>query len=143
MGGWERPWLWRAWPKQGRGLGGGRGQCSGPTGLEKALRALELRLSLKEQKGPRHAPHPWSQRAGDLTWEPSRLPGLTWARQTSSSPLLLLQSGVWESPSGLTLLIFLASLLCSQDQCSWGVGEEGDLEGRGLAWELSSLPVPE
>ena len=35
-------------------------------------------LRLKEQKGPRRAPHPWSQRAGDLTWDPSRLPGLKW-----------------------------------------------------------------
>ena len=36
----ERPWLWRVGPKQGRGLGGGQGQCSGPTGLEKALGAV-------------------------------------------------------------------------------------------------------
>ena len=28
-----------------------------------------------EQKGSRHALHPWSQGLGDLTWEPSRFPG--------------------------------------------------------------------
>ena len=33
-------------------------------------------LRLKEQKGPRCAPHPWSQRAEDLTWELIRLSGL-------------------------------------------------------------------
>ena len=36
---------------------------------------------------------PQSQRVGDLTWEPSRLPGLKWAGQMPSSPLLLLWSG--------------------------------------------------
>ena len=63
-------------PKQGCGLGSEWGQCSGSTGLEKALWKLGLRL--KEQKGPRCAPYPWSQRAGDLIMEPSRLPGLEW-----------------------------------------------------------------
>ena len=33
-------------------------------------------LGSMEQKGPRHASHPWSQRAGDPTWELSRFPGL-------------------------------------------------------------------
>ena len=101
--------MWTVGPKQGRGLGSGWGQCSGPTGLEKALGPWGVGLRLKEQKGPRCAPHPWSQRAGDLTWEPSRLPGLEWAGQTPSSPLLLLQSGVWEGPSHLPLLISPAS----------------------------------
>ena len=40
MGGEERPWLWRAGPKQGQELGGGRGVCLGSTGLEKALGAV-------------------------------------------------------------------------------------------------------
>ena len=53
----ENPWLWRAGSKQGQGLGGGWGLCSGPTGLEKALGAVGVGLRLKEQKGPRHAPH--------------------------------------------------------------------------------------
>ena len=96
-------------------------------------------LRLKEQKGPRRVPHPWSQRAGDLTWEPSRLPGLEWAGHMPSSPLLILWSGVWEGPSCLPLLISPASLLCPQGRCSL----ERALEGRGLAWELSSLPGPQ
>ena len=118
-------------------MGSGQGQCSGPTGLEKAPGALGVRLRLKEWKGPRCASHPSFQRAGDLTWEPSRLPGLAWAGQTPSSPLLLLQSGVWVGPSCLPLLISPASLLCPQYQCSRVGGEGAALEGRGPAWELS------
>ena len=96
-------------------------------------------LRLKKQKGPRRALHPWSQRAADLTWEPSRFPELQWAGQTLSSPLLLLWSGVWEGPSRLPLLISPASLLCPQGLTQPG----GGLEGRVSAWELSRLPVPE
>ena len=100
------PWLWRVGLKQGRGLGGGRCLCLGPTGLEKALGAMGgWGLDSTEQKGPRRTPHPWSQRAGDLTWEPSRLPGLEWVGQTPSSPLLFLL----EDPSHLPLLISPAS----------------------------------
>ena len=74
--GWKRPWeLW------GWGLGS------------------------RNRRGPRCALHPWSQRAGDLTWEPSRLPGLEWAGQSPSPPLLLLLEG----PSCLPLLISPAS----------------------------------
>ena len=89
-------------------------------------------LRLKEQKGPS------LKRAGDLTWEPSRLPGLEWVGQMPSSPLLLLRSGVWEGPSRLPLLISPASLLCPQDQCGLG---RGALDGRGPAWKLSRLLV--
>ena len=93
-------------------------------------------LRFKEQKGPRLAPHPWSQRAGDLTWEPSRLPGLMWAGQTPSS-LLLLWSGVLEGSSHLPLLF-------SPRPPSYAPKDprdlEADLEGRGLARELSKLP---
>ena len=84
-------------------------------------------LRLKEQKRPRRAPHPWSQRAGDPTWEPSRLPGLEWVGQMPSSPLLLLWSGVWEGPSHLPFLISLSSLLCPQGPH----GLDGALEGGG------------
>ena len=101
----KRPWLWGAGPKQRWGLGGGRGLCSGPTGLEKALGVWGVGLRLQEQKGPRRAPHPWSQRAGDLTWEPSRLPGLEWAGRSPSVPLPFLPEG----PSHLPLLISPAS----------------------------------
>ena len=51
-----------------------------------------MRLRLKEQKGPRRAPPPLVSGVGDLTWEPSKLPGLERVRQTPSSPLLLLLS---------------------------------------------------
>ena len=61
--------------------GKGPGDCGG------------VGIRLKGHKGPRQAPHPWSQRAGDLTWEISRLPGLEWVGQMPSSPLLLLRSG--------------------------------------------------
>ena len=44
--------------------------------MEKALGAVGVGLRLKEQKGPRVPPIPGLKRAGDLTWEPSRLPGL-------------------------------------------------------------------
>ena len=52
-------------------------------------------LRLKEQKGPRRAPHPCSQRAGDLTWEPSRLSGL-------KRPLLLSRSSQRAPPACLS-----------------------------------------
>ena len=134
MGGWGRPWLWRAGPKQGQGLGGGWGQFLGPPGLEKALRAVGVGFRLKEQKGPRRAPHPSSQRAGDLPWEPSKLPGLKWVGQTPSAPLLLPPTGPLPPP------LPSASFLSPQDQCGQGKGRA--LEGRGLAWELRRLPGP-
>ena len=84
--------LWRVGPKQGWGLGGGWGNAQDPQGWKRPWELWGLRLRLMEQKGPRRAPHSWSQRSGDLTWEPSRLPGLEWVGQMPSSPLLLLQS---------------------------------------------------
>ena len=79
-------------------------------------------------------PPPWSQRAGDLTWEPSRLPGLEWVGQMPSAPLLLLLQG----PSRLPLLISPASLLCPQGP-TWPGGGFG---GGQPAWELSRLLGP-
>ena len=99
-------------------------------------------LRLKEQKGPS------LKRAGDLTWEPSRLPGLEWVGQMPSSPLLLLRSGVWEGPSRLRLLISLASLLCSQDPCGlegalkrWGAGL-GAQQAPQSQWSRQSPSTP-
>ena len=65
-------------------MGSGRGLCLGPTGLEKALGALGgVGLRLKEQKGPRRAPHSWPQRAGDLgAQQPS------WAQAGRANALL-------------------------------------------------------
>ena len=86
-------------------MGSGWGLCLGPTSWKRPWGLWEMELRLKEQKGPRRAPHPWSQRAGDLTWEPSRLPGLEWAGQMPSAPLPLLPEG----PSHLPLLMSLVS----------------------------------
>ena len=93
-------------------------------------------LGSRNRRGPGMPPHPWSQRAGDLLWEPSRLPGLEWAGQMPSSPLLLLQSGRAPPPC----------LSWSPRPPSYGPkdprGLEGGLEGRGPAWELSRLLMP-
>ena len=133
----RRPWLWRVGPKQGRVLGGGRGQCSGPTGLEKALGTVGgWGLGSRNRRGPGVPPHPWSQRAWDFIWEPSRLPGLEWVGQMPSSPVLLLHSGVWEGPSHLPLLISSVSLLCPPDQCSW----RGGLGGQGTGLGAQQVP---
>ena len=103
-----------------------------------------------EQKGPRHAPHPWSQSMGDLTWEPSRLPGLKWAGQMPSSPLLLLWFQRPLLPASPVLPS--ASFLCPQDQCGggWGLGGQGTSLGAQQApWAqvagantLHSSPAP-
>ena len=90
----------------------------------KALGVAGVWLKFKEQKGPRCAPHPWSQRVGDITWEPSRLPlgegaldgrepawelsripRLEWVGQSPSAPLPLFPEG----PSHLPRLISPAS----------------------------------
>ena len=66
----------------------GRANALDPWSWERPWGLLGVGLRLKEQKGPRFAPHLWCQRIGDLTWEPSRLTGLEWTGQTPSSPLL-------------------------------------------------------
>ena len=91
-------------------------------------------LRLKEQTGPRCAFHPWSQGAGDLTWEPSKLPGLQWVGQMPSFPLLLLWSG--RAPPLCLCWSPRPPSYAPKDLC----GLEGSLEGRGLVWELSRLP---
>ena len=116
-------------------MGGANAQD--PQGWKRPWGLWGVGLRLKEQKGPRRASHPWSQRAGDLTWEPSRLPGLKWAGHTPSSPLLFLRSGAWEGPSRLPLLISWASFLCPQDQCGWGWGKGGPW--RAGDWPGSSI----
>ena len=129
----------------GKGLGcGGRGLSRGnvwevggangqdPQGWKRPWGLFGVGLRLKTQKGHRHVPHPWSQRAGDLTWEPSRLPGLLWAGQLPSASLLLLLDG----SSHLPLLMSSASLLCPQDPC----GLAGALEGG--YWLGSSAGCP-
>ena len=67
---------------------------------------------------------------------PSRFPGLEWAGHTPSSPAPL----VWEGPSCLPLLISRPPSYAPRTSVARGEGE--GLEGRGLAWDLSRLPVP-
>ena len=104
-----------------------------PQGWKRPWGLCRMGLRLKEQKRPRHAPHPWSQRAGNLTWEPSRLPVSEWVRQTPSSPLPPL---VWEGPSCLPLLISPASLLCPQGPM-WPGGGFG---GQGISLGAQQAP---
>ena len=59
-------------------------------------------LGSTEQKGPRHAPHLWSQSWGDPIWEPSRLPVPEWVGQMPSAPFPLFQS--WRPRRRLPLL---------------------------------------
>ena len=97
-------------------------------------------LGSRNRRGPGVSPHPSSQRAGDLTWEPSRLPGLEWAGHScSSSPLLLLQS--WRAPP-TCLSCPPVGVLPMPPGPMWP-GVRGALEGRGPAWELSRLPGPQ
>ena len=129
----------------GEGLGcGGRGLSKGevwavggpnaqdPQGWKRPWGLLGVRLRLKEQKGPRRGPHPWSQRAGDLTWEPIRLPVLKWVGPMPSSPLLLLPEG----PSHLPLLPSPASLLCPQGPMRPGRG----FGGQGISLGAQQAP---
>ena len=67
-----------------------------------------------------------SQRAGDLTWEPSKLPGLEGVGQMPSSPRLLLP----QCPSRLPLLISPVTLLFPQGPTWPGEGFGG--QGIGL-----------
>ena len=115
----------------GRGLSKGKlwavggANAQDPQGWKRPWGLWGVGLRLKEQKGPGRAPHLWSQRAGDLTWEPSRLPGLEWVGQTPSH---------LSCPSGLGGPLPPASPDFH--------GPDEALEGRGPAWELSRLPGP-
>ena len=96
-------------------------------------------LRLKEQKGPRRAPNSWFQRAGDLTWEPSRLPGLKLARQTPSFPLLLLLLLLsWRAPS--TCLSCSTLSLLPMTPGPMRSGGRGGLGGQGTS--LGSQQAP-
>ena len=59
----------------------GMAYAQDPQGWKRPWGLWGVGLRLKEQKGPRHDPHPWYQRAADLTWEPSKLLGLSgWSK---------------------------------------------------------------
>ena len=133
IGGWEAGRIggWEDW-----------GLCLGHTGWKRPWGLWRVGLTLKEQKGSWRAPHPWSQRAGKLLWEPSRLPGLEWAGQMPSSPLLLLRSGVWEGPSLLPLLISPASLLWPRTHSVWrGLWSGGNWLGSSADSPELKLPI--
>ena len=124
----------------------GRACAQDPQGWKRPWGLFGVGLRLKTQKGHRHVPHPWSQRAGDLTWEPSRLPGLLWAGQLPSASLLLLLDG----SSHLPLLMSSASLLCPQDPCGldgalewgyWSGSSAGSPAREGQATALRSSPA--
>ena len=63
----EGPWLWRGCLSKGEVWVVGRAYAQDPQGWKRPWGLWRVELRLKEQKGHRHAPHPWSQRAGDLT----------------------------------------------------------------------------
>ena len=86
-----------------------------------------LGLRLKEQKGPRCVPHPWSRGQGTSPGSPTGFLGSS--GQGNHSPLLSLSS--WMVPP--------ACLSWSPWPPSYALkdphGLEGALEGRGLAWD--------
>ena len=102
--GWKRPW--RLW---------GVGWVVG--------------LRLNRTEGVQACPPPQSQRVGDLTWKPSRLPRPKWAGQTPSAPPLgpLLPA----SPD----LPGLPPMPPGPMRPGWGFG------GGTPAWELSRPPA--
>ena len=83
----------------------GRAYAQDPQGWKRPWGLWGVGLRLNGTEGARRAPQPWSQRVGDITCEPSRLPGFEWVGKTPSSPPLLLPEG----PSHLPLLLSSAS----------------------------------
>ena len=90
-------------------------------------------LGSRNRRGPGMPPTlPWSQRAGDLTWEPVRLPGL----ECWSSPLLLLWS--WMAPPTCLSWSPRPPSCAPRTHAAWrGLWREGV-----PAWELSTVPGP-
>ena len=69
-------WLWSAGPKQGWGLGGGRGLCLGPTGLEKALGAVGgWGSGSRNRRGPGVPPTPGLRSQGTSCGSSAVSPG--------------------------------------------------------------------
>ena len=106
---------------------GGVAYAQDPQGWKRPWGLWGVGLRLKQQKGSRRAHHPWSQRAGDLTWEPSQVPGhSSSSSQEASAPLQLFPDG----SSRLPLLISTATPLCPQGP-TWPGGGFGG-QGTGL-----------
>ena len=78
-------------PKQGRGLGVRGAYAQDPQGWKRPWGLWEVGLRLKEQKGPRRAPHLWSRRVGTSPGSPAGFLGLSgWGK---CPPLLSCSSG--------------------------------------------------
>ena len=97
-------------------------------------RLLGVGLRLKEQKGSRRAPPPLVAEGRDLTWEPSRLPGLQWVGQTPSAPLFP------EGPSHLPLLFSpRPPSYAPRTSVARGMGGHG---GQGTSLGTQQAPQP-
>ena len=97
-------------------------------------RLLGVGLRLKEQKGSRRAPPPLVAEGRDLTWEPSRLPGLQWVGQTPSAPLFP------EGPSHLPLLFSpRPPSYAPRTSVARGMGGHGR-QGTGLGTQQAPQP---
>ena len=113
-----------AGPKQGRGLGGGWGQCSGPIGLEKAPQAVGgWGLGSRNRRGPGMPPTPCLRGQGTSPGSPA---GFLGSSGRGKCPLL----SCFSSPGGplppASPVLPLASFLSPQGRCSGGgVGREG------------------
>ena len=94
-------------------------------------------LRLKEQKGPRHSPQSWSQRAGDLTREPSSLPGLKWVGQMPSTPAPLVWGLGGPLPPASPDLPSLPPMPPRTHTAWRGFG------GQGTGLEAQQAPIPE
>ena len=144
----ERSWLWRAGPKQRGGLGGGRGQCSGPPGLEEALGAVgSWGLGSRNRRDPGVPPTPGLR--GQRT-SPGSPAGFLGSSGRGKHPLLLSCSSSLGGPL-LPASPDVPSLppLPPRTRASWrGVWRMGSawelsrLPGPGWAWQSPSAPLP-
>ena len=93
-------------------------------------------LGSRNRRGPVVPPHPWSQRAEDLTWEPSWLPMPHWAGQMPAAPLLL--------PEGTSRLPLLFSprppSFAPRTNAAGGGGGGGGLGGQGISLGAQQAP---
>ena len=109
-----------------------------PQGWKRPWGLWGVGLRLKEQKGPRHASHPWSQRAGTSPGSPAGFLGSSgWGRYP---PLLS-----WSSGLGGPLLPASPDLLGLTPMPPGPVklGEGGGLGGQGTSLGVQQAPQPE
>ena len=108
--------------RTGKGLGG----CGG------------WRLGSRNRSGPDVPPTPGLRGRGTSPGSPA---GFLGSSGQGKCPPLLSCSSCFSCPRGplppASPVLPLSFFLCPQDQCTQG--EEGNLEGRGLAWEFCRL----